>query len=130
MRQHRLHGTLLIVLLALLYGSATTATPAGQDAEWVPMFNGRDLTATKLGRWLKDLGYSADARSRHDHRGSLYEAKRIEDLCERYYLEKNSEADLDPSSPSSSPANGDESDGSTAAQDVFSDEDESLGGIY
>ena len=58
MRQHRLHGTLLIVLLALLYGSAPTATPAGQDAEWVPMFNGRDLTG-----WDTFLSYQPDTGS-------------------------------------------------------------------
>jgi hypothetical protein len=59
MRQHRLHGTLLIVLLALLYGSAPTATPAGQDAEWVPMFNGRDLTG-----WDTFLSYQPDSGSK------------------------------------------------------------------
>ena len=58
MRQHRLHVTLLIGLLALLHG-APSATSADQDREWVPMFNGKDLTG-----WDTFLSYQPDSGSK------------------------------------------------------------------
>ncbi|MEE8218113.1 MAG: hypothetical protein V3S03_04025, partial [Vicinamibacteria bacterium] len=44
MRQHRYHPALLVALLGLVQGSAVTAAPANQDAEWISLFNGKDLT--------------------------------------------------------------------------------------
>ena len=59
MRQHRYHPALLVALLGLVQGSAVTAAPASQDAEWISLFNGKDLTG-----WDTFLSYQPDSGSK------------------------------------------------------------------